>query len=70
MGLLEWVSLSLQEDPRELSNQDWSWLLANFVEVDGGPQVAYGNWDGGQVGSNFDHPGSDDGGGRPRLAVM
>lgn len=69
MGILEWLSLTLQEDPQRLSSEDYSWMLANRMEVDGGPRVPSGDWGGDQVGSflfwadsQFDYV-------RPRLAV-
>ena len=54
MGIFEWLGLTLQEDPTKLSSQDYSWMLANRVEVSGDPRVPRGDWDGGQVESHLD----------------
>jgi hypothetical protein len=70
MGMFEWLALTLQEDPRSLSSQDYSWMLANRLDVGGGSRVPFGDWNVGQVRSSL--RGADDRGerARPRLAVM
>lgn len=70
MGIFEWLAVTMQEDPRQLSSKDYSWLLANRLTVDGGPQVPFGFWRGGQVGSILDWAVRQLGDTRPRLAVM
>jgi hypothetical protein len=70
MGVFEWLALTLQEDPSKMSSQDLSWLLANRIDVNGGPCVPDGVFRGGRVGSGLS--GADVGNSdiRPRLAVM
>jgi hypothetical protein len=70
MGIFEWLSLTLQKDPRELSVSDYSWMLANRIDVDGSPYVPGGGFGDGQVRSGLYR--ADDGGAdiRPRLAVV
>lgn len=70
MGVIEWLALTLQTDPTALSKDDYSWMLANRLDVNGDPCVPYGDWDGDQVKSNLRRAGYDDGYTRPRLAVM
>jgi hypothetical protein len=70
MGIFEWLSLTLQKDPRELSPSDYSWMLANRIDVDGVPCVPRGDFRGGQVRSRLGGAGNDDSALRPRLAVM
>ena len=70
LGIFEWLSLTLQEDPSKLSSSDYSWLLANRVMADNSPQVPYGVWRGSQVRSNSASPDAARGNARPRLAVM
>lgn len=41
IGIFEWLGLTLPEDPTKLSTQDYSWILANRVEVGGVPRVPY-----------------------------
>jgi hypothetical protein len=70
MGIFEWWALTLQEDPSQLSNSDYSWLLANRLDVDGVAQVPYGLWFDGQVDSFLFGAGNRFGRVRPRLAVI
>lgn len=70
MGVFEWIALTLQEDPSELSNEDYSWLLANRITIGGVPRAAYGRWDVRRVESGFDPADDGDENARPRLAVM
>ncbi len=70
MGVFEWIALTMQKDPKELSPQDVSWLLANRMTVDGAPRVPDGYWDGGQVRSYLYWADYQDGLVRVRLAVM
>jgi hypothetical protein len=70
MGIFEWLGLTLQEDPTKLSSQDYSWMLANRVEVGGGPHVPRGYWGDGQVESGLGWAGSQNVLVRVRLAVM
>ncbi len=45
MGIFEWLSLSLQEDPRQLSSEGFSLLLANRFRPDAGmPLVPSAGW--------------------------
>lgn len=70
MGIFEWWAITLQEDPSQLSNSDYSWLLANRLDVNGVARVLCGRWDDGQVRSRLydaDYRFDDI---RPRLAVM
>jgi hypothetical protein len=53
LGIFEWLATSFQEDPSKLSSQDYSWMLANRMTVDGGPHVPSGRWDDGQVKSGL-----------------
>jgi hypothetical protein len=70
LGVFEWLALSFQEDPSKLSaTTDYSWLLANRLDVDGRPFVPYGGWDVDQVRSYLYWAGNQGGGVRPRLAV-
>lgn len=69
-GIFEWLAVTLQEDPRQLSRQDYSWLLANRLTGDGGSQVPCGVWDVGRVGSILRWADRQGGATRPRLAVM
>jgi hypothetical protein len=70
MGILEWLSLTFQEDPSKLSSQDVSWFLANRFEVSGVPHVPYGYWRVGQVESYLLWAAYRDDVVRVRLAVM
>jgi hypothetical protein len=71
LGIFEWLAMTFQEDPSELSSQDFSWLLANRLTLDSGdPYVPGGDFDGGQVGSDLVGAGNGDSDIRPRLAVM
>jgi hypothetical protein len=69
-GLFEWLALTLQEDPRHLSAQYYSWMLANRTEVTGGPRGPYGRWGGARVRSDLNNSDGQDENARPRLAVM
>jgi len=70
MGIFEWWALTLQEDPSQLSNSDYSWLLANRLDVNGVARVPCGYWNGGRVDSRLGDAGHQAGDVRPRLAVM
>lgn len=70
MGVFEWIALTLQNDPKELSPQDASWLLANRMTVDGGPHVPGGDWYDDQVGSYLNWAGNQFVNVRVRPAVM
>jgi len=70
LGIFEWLSLTFQSDPSQLSSQDYSWMLANRVDIDGDPHVPRGDWDDGRVGSYVDWAGDRYGNMRVRLAVM
>jgi hypothetical protein len=70
MGVFEWVSLTFQEDPAQLSSQDYSWMLANRLEVGGVPRVPNGYWYGVRVRSGLDWAGDQGDDVRVRLAVM
>lgn len=41
LGIFEWLAFTLQEDPKQLSRRDFSWLLANVCS---GLYVPYGVW--------------------------
>ena len=70
MGVFEWIALTLQEDPKQLSAQDYSWLLANRIDIDDRPRVPDGIWGVDQVESNLYWADRTDDYVRPRLAVM
>jgi hypothetical protein len=70
MGVFEWIALTLQSDPAQLSSDDYSWMLANRLDVSGDPHVPFGGWDGGRVRSLLNWAGSQVGDVRVRLAVM
>lgn len=70
MGVFEWLALTLQEDPKKLSSKDYSWMLANRIDVDGGAQVPYGAWYDDQVESNLAWSDNQSEDVRPRLAVI
>ncbi len=70
MGVFEWISLTLHSDPAQLSSEDYSWMLANRLDVGGAPRVPDGFWRGGQVGSSLYWADSQYDGVRVRLAVM
>jgi len=70
LGIFEWLALTFQEDPRQLSTKDVSWLLANRLIDNGVPRVPCGDWYDSQVGSGLFSPGVGDVGARPRLAVI
>jgi len=47
MGIFEYIALTLQEDPKTISNRDCSWLLANHLRVPGSAnenKLPYGRW--------------------------
>jgi hypothetical protein len=69
-GLFEWLALTLQEDPKQLSTQYYSWMIANRTEVTGDPRVPIGDWNDVQVKSNLYYADNQRGVARPRLAVM
>lgn len=69
MGIFEWLALTVQEDPSQLSTHDFSWLLANRLDVRGVPYVPNGDWYDGQVRSRLRRADDQDDGVRPRLAV-
>lgn len=70
LGIFEWIALSIQENPRELSPNDYSWLLANRLTLDDSPYVPTGQWLGLQVKWRVDRADNQDDDTRPRLAVM
>lgn len=70
LGIFEWLALTLQERPDELSPQDVSWLLANRMEVGGGPLVPCGRWGDVRVGSGLGWADDQFDVARPRLAVI
>lgn len=70
MGVFEWLALTFQKDPKELSPQDVSWLLASRMMIDGDPLVPYGYWRVIQVGSSLDWANIQRGYMHVRLAVM
>jgi hypothetical protein len=70
LGIFEWLSLTLAEDPSKLSTKDYSWLLANRIDVNGGPCVPCGRFNGGRVRSRLVRAGDQFGDVRPRLAVI
>jgi hypothetical protein len=70
MGVFEWISLTLQTDPAQLSSGDYSWMLANRLDVGGGPRVPRGGWGGDQVGLYLYWARDQGDDVRVRLAVM
>lgn len=70
MGVFEWLALTFQKDPKELSPTDSGWLLANRMTVDGVPRVPYGDWIVDQVRSDLSRANNQGGIVRVRLAVM
>lgn len=70
MGIFEWISLTLQTDPTQLSTEDYSCMLANRLDVGGGPHVPGGYWYGDQFRSFLYWADSRGGAVRVRLAVM
>lgn len=70
LGIFEWLALTMQENPSELSSADYSWLLANHLDLNGGAHVPCGFSRGGQVWSYLRAAGNGGVGIRPRLAVM
>lgn len=70
LGIFEWLTMSLQHDPRELSPEDLSWMLANRLNLNGVARVPCGGWVVGRVDSSLDGAGNRDDGVRPRLAVI
>lgn len=71
LGIFEWLALTTQEDPRQLSAKtDYSWMLANRLVVDGVPYVPSGSWYDGQVRSLLFQADNQFGYVRPRLAVL
>ncbi len=70
MGTFEWIALTLQEDPKQLSAQDYSWLLANRIDVDDRPRVPSGRWSVDRVRSGLAWADYTHDSVRPRLAVM
>jgi hypothetical protein len=70
LGIFEWLAMTFQHDPSELSPSDYSWMLANRLYVGGGARVPNGRWYGDRVRSALSNAGSQGGGARPRLAVI
>lgn len=70
LGVFEWMALTMQRDPRELSASDLSWMLANRLEVGGGPRVPNGYWRGSRVKSRLGRADDQYDDVRVRLAVM
>ena len=71
LGIFEWLALTIQEDPRQLSAKtDYSWMLANRLDVEGDPYVPNGYWLVDQVGSGLASAADQDDNMRPRLAVL
>lgn len=70
MGVFEWIALTMQKDPRELSRQDYSWLLANRMTIQGVTRVLYVGWHDGRVMSNWGYGFRTDPQMRVCLAVM
>ena len=70
LGIFEWFALTLQEDPTKLSSSDYSWMLANRLDVDGVPRVPNGCFREDQVISRLGVSGYSIGVARVRLAVM
>lgn len=70
LGIFEWLALTAQEDPRQLSGTtDYSWMLANRLDVNGAALVPFGYWRG-RVRSDLSWAYNQRGLIRPRLAVM
>ena len=70
LGIFEWLATSFQEDPSKLSNQDFSWMLANRMTVNGAPFVPRGDCYDGQVRSVLIFADGQFYDTRVRLAVM
>jgi hypothetical protein len=70
LGALEWLAMTLQHNPAELSASDGSWLLANRLDVNGVARVPCGRWVGSRVRSGLDVADNRYDGIRPRLAVI
>lgn len=73
LGVFEWLALSFQYDPSKISGStDYSWMLANRIEAANGGEarVPYGYWGGYRVASLLNRSGDQNGGIRPRLAVV
>lgn len=70
MGVFEWIALTLQEKPDQLSNRDYSWLLANRITSGGDSFVPDGDWLDGRVRSDLRWADNQFGDVRVRLAVM
>ncbi len=70
MGVFEWLALTFQKDPKELSPTDAGWLLANRMTVDGDPRVPDGYWGVDQVRSGLNWADYQNDDMRVRLAVM
>lgn len=72
IGILEWLCLTLQQNPRQLSSRtiDASWLLANRLDSPIGPLVPYGHWSGSNVVTRLGHASLKSHNLLPRLAVM
>ncbi|MDO8591806.1 MAG: hypothetical protein Q7R60_02710 [bacterium] len=70
MGIFEWLALTFQENPSKLSTDDYSWFLANRLDVDGVPHVPISpRYDDRRVRSLLGFARDADFAWRPRLAV-
>ncbi len=70
LGVFEWLTLTFSVRPDQLSTEDFSWMLANRLDIDGGARVPLGFWRGGRVRSDLYWASNQDGDLRPRLAVI
>jgi hypothetical protein len=70
MGVFEWLSLTLQTDPAQLSSEDYSWMLANRMNVAGIGFVPVCDWRDVRVDSDLRWVDRHDGRMRVRLGVM
>ncbi len=70
LGIFEWLALTLQEDPTKLSNKDFSWLLANRLQVGDSTRVPIGYFYGDRVESDLNRSDYSNDNARVRLAVI
>jgi hypothetical protein len=70
LGIFEWLAMTFQHDPSTLSPSDYTWMLANRLDVGGGSRVPVGDWSDGQVGSSLGFADVRAENARPRLAVI
>jgi hypothetical protein len=71
LGLFEWLALTLQENPENLSIDDSSWLLANRLDAFGqGMCVPSASWISGTLCVGIDKADFDSTLIRPRLAIL